>query len=497
MRTNDLRSAPTIIAVIAMMVVVLLVSAANVSGFAGASFARGEKLDFELKYAAVIKDIPEGTERMRVWIPYPQEDDFQRIFSIRVNSPYPTYIHEEETYGNQFLYLEVENPTEESLEITMDVLASRYEVLRSVDLSVVGELEPGMVPDAEMYLESNMDPTADYDMLREIVDEIMVGKHTYLDRVRALYDYVFENMDYNKEIAGYGTGNVTRACTVKAGNCIDFHSLFVSLASVAGVVAREVANIEVPLEEGVPNYCKANYHCNAEVFLPNVGWFPVDISHAKKGKGTKDFYFGSLDNLRLRIGTGRNIRMAPDQDGPPVNRLLHFPYVEIDGLPYEGTEVSTLTKVWDGVANKSYGVLISEGEQARPFQAERLDGSAFELNKHIGSDVILLNFFTSWCGRCNWETPGLIDVYNDYKDDGFVIARINVMENRDIVRQFKERYDIPFALIVDEDGDIARRYGVKYVPANVLIDRNGVVHFTAGIFPEEDLRRQLEKVMNN
>lgn len=463
-------------------------------GLEGASFARGERLDFELKYNAVIGDIPADTDMVKIWIPYPQEDPFQRIYSVRIDAAYPTFIHRENVYGNQFMYMEIENPTESEIEIEMVVLASRWEVLRSLDLSIVGELDPATSPNIDMYLKSNMDATADYEVLKEIVDQIIAEGDSYLEKVRALYDYVYENMDYNKEIAGYGTGDVSRACSVKAGNCIDFHSLFVSLASVAGVIAREAANIEVPLEEGVPNYCKANYHCNAEVFLPNVGWFPLDISHAKKGKRSKDFYFGSLDNLRLRIGTGRNVRMAPDQNGPSISRLLHLPYVEIDGMPFENSEVSTLTKVWDAKANNSYGVILAAGDAPRPFQAERINREAFELNKHLGKDIILLNFFTSWCGRCNWETPGLISVYNDYKDQDVVIARINVMESEEIVRKFKHDYGMPFPVIADERGAIARQYGIKYVPANILIDRSGTVQFVGALLPEEDLRLRLNGV---
>ncbi len=87
-----------------------LMPGTEVFGISTAFFAWREKLDFELKYTAVIKDIPEGVQKMRVWIPYPQEDVFQRIYSIKIDAPYHTCIHTENTYGNQFVFIEVDNP---------------------------------------------------------------------------------------------------------------------------------------------------------------------------------------------------------------------------------------------------------------------------------------------------------------------------------------------------------------------------------------------------
>ena len=473
----------------------LTVGVPPASGVPESSALIGNKIDFELKYSAVVKDIPEGAKNIRIWIPYPRSDDFQRIYSIRVAASYPTYIHQEEVYGNEFLYLTIDNPVEKEIEIEMDILAARYEVINKIDFNRVGEMEEGMLPEADRYLKSNIDETADLAELKRIVDGVLKGKRRYIDKVKALYDYVYDNMDYSKEIAGYGKGDVGRACTVKSGNCIDFHSLFVALASVAGVPAREVANIEVPLEEGIPNYCEANYHCNVEVYLPNYGWIPLDISHARKGKRSKEFYFGSLDNLRLRIGQGRNIDLAPLQQGPPLTRLLHFPYVEVDGVPFSNVEVSALTKVYNREADKSYGVIIAAGEKARSFTGVDTEGRNIDLDDYLGKNVILLSFFTTWCGRCIWETEGLVKAFPEYNRKGVVFLRINVMEPEEKVAAFKSKHKIPFPVLVDEAGKISRLYGVKYVPANIIINRRGTVFFTGSLLPEEDLRRRLDEAL--
>ena len=454
---------------------------------------KGKKIHFELKYAATIKDIPETAKTIRIWIPYPQSDAYQRIFSLKIDSPYPSYIHQESEYGNRFLYLEAYKPAG-TIEIKYDLYAERYETINRVHFNEIGEFVPGKYPEADFYLQNNSDPTADIDEVNRMARNTLKGKRTYIEKIKALYDYVYDNMEYSKEVEGYGTGHVGRACKVGSGNCIDFHSLFIALATAAGIPSREVANIDLPFEQGVPNYCKANYHCNVEVFLPNHGWFPLDISHAKKGKGSKEFYFGSLDHLRLKLGHGRNILLAPRQQGARLSRLPLNPYVEIDGKPHPAVEASVLVSVYDTAKHRRDRELIAAGEEAIPFTVTDINGRPFDLNEHLGKRPIFINFFTSWCGRCIWETDDINKASSELKDILFV--RINLMEPKEKVVEFARKHKIPFTVLPDEEGKICKLYGIKYVPTNVLIDKNGTVIFSGGFFTGEDLRARLEQLSN-
>lgn len=457
-----------------------------------------KKISFEIEYIATVSGIPETTKNVRIWIPYPKSDAYQQIFHINVDSPYPTFLHSENEYGNKFLYLEINDPKEDQVELTLNILAERAEVINKVNFESVGELTEQDLAKFDLYLKNNYDKSSNADEIKQIVSKTLKGKNRYIDKVKALYDYVYDNMNYSKKVAGFGKGDVGRACRVGSGNCIDFHSLFIALAAEAGIVAREVANIDLPFEEGVPNYCKANYHCNVEVFLPNHGWFPMDISHAKKGKKgrrSKEFYFGSLDNLRLRLGHGRNLVLAPAQNGERLNRLLLNPYVEIDGQRHEGATVSVHAKAYEDPAHKvdaARAQLIGAGEKAEPFSQKDMIGKVFNLEDHLGKKPIFMNFFTTWCGRCNWESEGINILSSDFKD--IVFLRINLMEKEKKINKFIEKYNIPFPVLPDEDGDISNLYGVKYVPTNIIIDKEGVVRFAGGILSEEDLRNRLEEI---
>lgn len=139
--------------------------------------------------------------------------------------------------------------------------------------------------------------------------------------------------------------------------------------------------------------------------------------------------------------------------------------------------------------------IISVGEKADPFSLEDINGNVVDLEKYLGSKFILLNFFTTWCGRCNWESKGINNVYSDYKGKVFFV-RINLMEEKKKVVEFAKKYEIPFPVLVDEAGAVSKLYGVKYVPANIIVDQQGIVRFTGGLLSEDDLRQRLNEVLS-
>jgi len=321
---------------------IFLIAVALFSAFGIASAERGDIKRLDIKYTSIVKDIPKDAKVVEIWLPYPQSDRYQDVYNITVDSPYPASVHYEPEYGNSFLYIKANKPKEKEIKVTVSLFADRYEAINKIESEKVGELE-GDITQYELFLSENQYKAVNKDV-KKIAQDLMKNKKTYYEKVRAIYDYVYDTMEYDKSVPGFGTGDVGRACSVKKGNCIDFHSLFSAIASAAGIPAREVSNFDLPFGEVASNYCKVGFHCSIEVLLPNYGWIPLDISHAKKGRGTKEFFFGSLDNFRLQIGHGRNILLAPPQKGQRLNLVSSEPYVEIDGVPYENINKDLLYK---------------------------------------------------------------------------------------------------------------------------------------------------------
>ena len=72
----------------------------------------------------------------------------------------------------------------------------------------------------------------------ELAVKVTTGKSATLEKARAIYDYVFDNMRYDKTGTGWGRGDVLYACDAKKGNCTDFHSLFIAMARSQDIPAR-------------------------------------------------------------------------------------------------------------------------------------------------------------------------------------------------------------------------------------------------------------------
>ncbi|MDQ3023798.1 MAG: transglutaminase domain-containing protein, partial [bacterium] len=93
---------------------------------------------------------------------------------------------------------------------------------------------------------------------------------------------------------------------MRAGNCTDFHSLFIGEARSLGISARFTIGFSVPNDK--PAGDVAGYHCWAEFWDDQQGWLPIDASEAAKDKTRRDALFGGLDADRVDFVWGRDIK---------------------------------------------------------------------------------------------------------------------------------------------------------------------------------------------
>jgi transglutaminase-like putative cysteine protease len=103
----------------------------------------------------------------------------------------------------------------------------------------------------------------------------------------------------------------------------------------AGIPARFEIGFPLPGEQKAGEI--PGYHCWAQFYLDQVGWIPVDASEAWKKPEKRDYFFGAHDQHRVLFTTGRDIRLAPPQQGEPLNYFI-YPYAEVDGKEFTGVE---------------------------------------------------------------------------------------------------------------------------------------------------------------
>jgi len=73
----------------------------------------------------------------------------------------------------------------------------------------------------------------------------------------------------------------------------------------------------------------------------------------------------------------------------------------------------------------------------------------------------------------------LVKLYEEFKNDSLVILAVDVQENRNTVERFVKKQKMPFPVLLDRDGSVAKNYGIRSHPAHFLIDRQGKIMGTA------------------
>jgi peroxiredoxin len=130
---------------------------------------------------------------------------------------------------------------------------------------------------------------------------------------------------------------------------------------------------------------------------------------------------------------------------------------------------------------------------APDFTAETLDGQTIRLSEYRGK-VVLLNFWATWCPPCVRETPRLVQVAEQFNDQGLVVLGVNTTFQDDVtkVRQFVADQGIGYQVLLDPDGAVGEKYPARLMPTTYLIDRDGrIVHTKVG---EVDAATLLEQV---
>ncbi len=303
----------------------------------GFGFFSGRQRELLLRQVVSIKNIPPGAGEIRIWMPFPAQTPYQKIEYANSKGAYTSKLSSDKVYGNKMSYYVLSSPEAPVVHIERVYKISRAE-FKNKPVGLVKGRSPWH---REERLELRKYTGEDNflivtDEVKQLAAKITQGKTTDIEKARSIYDYVFENVSYDKSEPGWGAGDIKRICLIKKGNCTDFHSLFIVLCRACGIPSRFI--IGVPLSDR--HFAEVrNYHCWAEFYASGYGWVPVDISEAWKSKTKYEYFFGAVDENRIEFSEGRDIVLEPPQHGGPLNYFV-FPYVEIDGEPFDNVEAS-------------------------------------------------------------------------------------------------------------------------------------------------------------
>jgi peroxiredoxin len=136
---------------------------------------------------------------------------------------------------------------------------------------------------------------------------------------------------------------------------------------------------------------------------------------------------------------------------------------------------------------------LTVGDDAPDFTLADLRGEPIQLSSLRGQKVVVLDFWATWCGPCRMAMPGLQQIHDELAKDGIELVSVNQGEKAEQVRSFIERKKYTFRTVLDGDGAVGDRYGVRALPTVVVVDKQGKVRrLSVGhTYDDRDLRRAL------
>jgi len=118
---------------------------------------------------------------------------------------------------------------------------------------------------------------------------------------------------------------------------------------------------------------------------------------------------------------------------------------------------------------------VNVGKPAPNFTARTLDGSRIVRLSDLRGQVVVLNFWSSWCAECRVEHPALSQVWSRYRDQGVVVLGMDFDDANAAARSFASRLGIGYPLLSDPGDRTALAYGVTGPPETFLIGPDGTI----------------------
>ena len=313
-------------------------------------FSRGNSRLFEFKYSVELESAP--NQKLELWIPIPQNNKAQSISNLVIDTQGLSYEVKDEYYhGNKYLYVYSDDGIKESklITVTFNTKREEHQNIKYDNISNDKYLEPSqMVPIGLMFKNIIDDNDLSHNDMRGLYDFVLDGMHygkpKSIDNEYYNEPWLYSNEEYginkvsrDKVVDLYkqskiddgsytfGNGNSLYACDIGVGNCTDYHSYFISMSRTMDIPARFHMGFSIPNgNEGKID----GYHCWADYYINDKGWYPVDISEADKDHNRIDYFFGTVCNNRVEMMVGRDFNLG-EYEANPVN-LFIYPLLEID-----------------------------------------------------------------------------------------------------------------------------------------------------------------------
>jgi peroxiredoxin len=131
------------------------------------------------------------------------------------------------------------------------------------------------------------------------------------------------------------------------------------------------------------------------------------------------------------------------------------------------------------------------------FTVKDIDGNDVALNAFKGN-VILLNFWATWCPPCRKEIPEFIGLYNTYKPQGFVVLGVSVDDSLPAVKKFTTQFKVNYPVLIGRGRtDLQKAFApIPGYPTTMIISRDGRICFQhTGFTPLEQFEEKIKALL--
>jgi len=216
------------------------------------------------------------------------------------------------------------------------------------------------------------------------------------------------------------------------------------------------------------------------IYMPSKSTLALRIKNTmtELEKGGSDVYVQSLKNIRNRFYFRED---ASDLE-KRIASLFSEKIIRGMGLTKvfsRQRKVMQTSLLPSEKSNKTTGALSKYKGQLRPddFTLTDIKGVSHSLSQYRGN-VLIVNFWASWCPPCVHEMPSMSALKGKFRDDSLEILAINLGEKSEDINEFLKKHPVNFPILLDPEQKIPKQWNVFAFPTSYLLDKDGVIRFS-------------------
>ncbi len=125
------------------------------------------------------------------------------------------------------------------------------------------------------------------------------------------------------------------------------------------------------------------------------------------------------------------------------------------------------------------------GQQSPDFTLKMLKQETSSLKDFRQGKPVIVFFWATWCPHCREQLKLLSEQAKAIEKKGIKVALVDLEEPAETVEAYKQRYNVPFAIFLDDEGKVAEQYSIIGVPTFFFIDQAGIIQGMEHAFPED------------